>query len=85
MLMILLMIFIGMLKYLRISKTCPICHKEFVTKLGHIKEKTCCSQQCANVHFSRKKTDEEKLHIKNKIVEYYSTIPKKEPKYKFKK
>jgi hypothetical protein len=35
-------------KYERILKICPICQKEFLTLLGHKKEKKTCSISCSN-------------------------------------
>lgn len=35
------------IEYERIIKICPECNKEFVTKLGHKKEKTYCSHRCS--------------------------------------
>jgi hypothetical protein len=37
--------------YPRIKKICPICEKEFETKLGHKREKTVCSHSCANTYY----------------------------------
>jgi len=39
------------MKYKIITKKCPICEKEFETKLGHSREKTVCSHSCANTYF----------------------------------
>jgi len=39
------------MKYNIITKVCPICDKEFNTKLGHSREKTVCSHSCANTYF----------------------------------
>lgn len=35
-----------MQKYERITKKCPKCHQDFITKKGHKKEKTYCSHKC---------------------------------------
>lgn len=38
-------------KYEKIIKVCPICGNDFETKLGHPREKTVCSNSCANTFF----------------------------------
>jgi len=38
-------------KYEVIKKICPVCSKEFETKKGHKREKTVCSNSCANSYF----------------------------------
>jgi len=38
-------------KYKKIKKICPICEKEFETRLGSPKEKIVCSHACANTYF----------------------------------
>lgn len=37
--------------YTDINKQCPVCNKEFKTKIDHPKEKTTCSTSCANSYF----------------------------------
>jgi len=32
-------------------KDCPVCGKEFETKIGHSREKKTCSKSCSNTHF----------------------------------
>jgi 5-methylcytosine-specific restriction endonuclease McrA len=38
-------------KYLKVTKECPVCSKEFETLKGHPKETTTCSYGCSNTHF----------------------------------
>jgi very-short-patch-repair endonuclease len=38
-------------KYSLISKKCPVCEKNFETRLGHKREKTVCSKSCSNAYF----------------------------------
>lgn len=38
-------------KYKDIIKQCPVCGKEFSTKLGHPREKETCSYACSNTYF----------------------------------
>jgi hypothetical protein len=38
-------------KYEIVIKICPVCEKEFETKIGHRSEKTTCSCKCANTYF----------------------------------
>jgi len=38
-------------KYIEITKKCPVCGLDFVTKLHSPKEKTVCSRACANTYF----------------------------------
>lgn len=75
------------MKYTLIKKTCPICKIEFSTKLGHRKEKTCCTRECGNVFFARKKSDEVKSKIRNTLLTRFSTVEKSveksKGKYKF--
>lgn len=33
------------------DKKCPVCGKEFKTKVGHPREKTTCSYSCSNTYF----------------------------------
>lgn len=39
------------LKYELIKKICPVCEREFETKLGHRNEKITCSYSCSNTYF----------------------------------
>lgn len=38
-------------KYEIITKVCPVCGKEFETKVGSKEEKTTCSYSCSNTYF----------------------------------
>ena len=38
-------------KWKTVTKTCPVCNKQFKTKEGHSREKTTCGHSCSNVHF----------------------------------
>ena len=42
-------------KYKIIAKNCPVCNLSFTVKKGHKKEKTTCSNSCANTYFYEKR------------------------------
>jgi hypothetical protein len=44
-------------KYKRIEKECPVCHKKFMAKEGHKREKQTCSYACSNVFFRSDKNN----------------------------
>jgi hypothetical protein len=61
--------------YKKIIKICPICNNNFETKLGHPREKTVCSNSCANTYFrsgsshpNHKKDDDLSGEIKYRII-----------------
>jgi hypothetical protein len=39
------------LKYPIVTKTCPVCGKEFQTQIGNKGERTTCSYSCSNTYF----------------------------------
>ena len=51
--------------------------------MGHVKEKTCCSRQCGNTFFARKKSIETKNKIRNSLLLRFSHLEKSKGKYKF--
>lgn len=64
-------------KYKVIKKLCPVCDKEFITKLNNKNEKTVCSRKCSNVYFSSKRhTKESNQKISNSIRKYHASIGK---------
>lgn len=42
-------------KYKKVTKECPICKNNFVTRVGHPREKITCSHKCSNTYFSDSK------------------------------
>lgn len=64
-------------KYPIIIKECPVCSKEFETKLGHKREKQTCSLSCANTFKPKRKNYEDKYtkeYIEEIINKSYSYI-----------
>lgn len=54
-------------RYEIITKICPICQKEFETKLGFCKEKTTCSIACSNTLLPKQSSDESKKKTSNSL------------------
>ena len=44
----------GITKWKKIIKNCPICSTEFETQKGHPREKTTCGYSCSNTYFNGK-------------------------------
>jgi hypothetical protein len=61
------------IKYPKISKTCPICCKEFETSLGSKAEKTYCSLFCSNK--DKPIVEDKKEKAKMRAKEYRKTHP----------